>query len=92
MRLSGDRTKADTLARTKNEVRNIKRFALIALRRGIVTVYGTTSEASLITWDFALGSSTPSTSFGSGYTLGYTFTDPGSGITVDRHGLGTHRE
>jgi hypothetical protein len=44
--------------------------------------YPTPGEASLITWDFALGSTTPSTSFGSGYTLGYTFTDPGSGISV----------
>ena len=60
----------------------LKRLAAIALLSGILTAWGTPGEASLITWDFTMGSSTPSTSFGSGYTLGYTFTDPGSGIAV----------
>ena len=63
---------------------NIRRLAAIALLSGILTAYGTPSEAVLITWDFT---ATPSASSGSGYGNVYGFTAGGITVTVSSWGL-----
>ena len=66
----------------------LKRLAAIALLSGILTAYGTPGEASLITWDFRSGSSTPYTVLNSGsYGNIYTFTVDSITVTVTAWGL-----
>lgn len=65
----------------------LKRLAVVALLSGILTAYATPSVATVITWDFRLGSSTPSTSTELGFGNNFTFTAGGVTVTVTAWGL-----
>jgi len=65
----------------------LKRLAAIVLLSVVLTAYGTVAEAALIAWDFTLGSSTASTTSGTGFTTGYTFTAGGVTVTVTSWGI-----